>query len=48
MKPGYPDELITDEETAQKVSRRWPEYFPQGGVEGAEDRLGYTGFSLLD
>ena len=48
MKPGYPDELITDEETAQKVSRRWREYFPQGGVEGAEDRLGYAGFSLLD
>ena len=48
MKPGYPDELVTDEETAQKVSRRWQEYFPQGGVEGAEDRLGYTGFSLLD
>ena len=48
MKPGYPDELITDAETAQKVSRRWREYFPQGGVEGTEDRLGYAGFSLLD
>ena len=48
MKPGYPDELIADEDTARKVSRRWGEYFPQGGVEGVEDRRGYTGFSLLD
>ena len=48
MKPGYPDELVTDEATARKVSNRWKEYFPEGNVEGEEDPLGYTGFSLLD
>ena len=48
MKPGYPDELITDEETSAKVTRRWAEYFPDGNVEGEEDPLGYAGFSLLD
>lgn len=47
-KPGYPDELEVDEETARTVSRRWAEYFPQGGVDGVEDRLGYTGFALMD
>ena len=48
IKPGYPDELIIDEDTAKKVTTRWSEYFPDGNVEGKEDRLGYTGFSLLD
>jgi 3-polyprenyl-4-hydroxybenzoate decarboxylase len=48
IKPGYPDELITDEHTTEKVTRRWSEYFPDGNVEGKEDPLGYTGFSLLD
>ena len=48
IKPGYPDELITDEQTTEKVTRRWSEYFPDGNVEGKEDPLGYTGFSLLD
>ena len=48
MKPGYPDELVTDEETARKESNRWKEYFPEGNVEGEEDRWGYKGFSLLD
>ncbi len=47
-KPGYPDELMTDETTARKVSNRWTNYFPHGGVEGVEDRLGYTGFTLMD
>ncbi len=47
-KPGYPDELIADEEVSDKVTRRWSEYFPAGGVEGVEDRLGYTGFALKD
>ena len=47
-KPGYPDELITDEHTTKKVTQRWSEYFPAGNVEGEEDPLGYTGFSLLD
>jgi hypothetical protein len=47
MKPGYPAEPAADEETSRKVTRRWKEYFPQGGVEGVEDRLGYTGFARL-
>jgi 3-polyprenyl-4-hydroxybenzoate decarboxylase len=47
MKPGYPAELVTDEATSQKVTRRWGEYFPKGGVEGVEDPLGSTGFGLL-
>jgi len=39
MKPPYPDELFCDPETADKVSRRWNEYFPDGGVEmGDSDR----------
>ena len=45
---GYPDELVVDEATACKVSGRWSEYFPEGGVDGVEDRLGYTGFALMD
>ena len=48
MKPGYPGELIADEEVSRRVTQRWPEYFPQGDVEGVEDLLGYNGFSLLD
>jgi UbiD family decarboxylase len=30
MKPGYPEELFCDEETAERVDRRWKEYFPRG------------------
>ena len=33
LKPGFPDELHCDEATAALVSRRWKEYFPDGGVE---------------
>jgi len=33
MKPWYPEELRCDPETARRVSRRWSEYFPDGGVE---------------
>jgi 4-hydroxybenzoate decarboxylase subunit C len=33
MKPWYPKELSADPETARRVSARWSEYFPQGGVE---------------
>jgi hypothetical protein len=43
-KPGYPDELVADHDTVKQVSRRWSEYFPEGGVEGEEDPLGYAGF----
>jgi len=39
MKPGYPDELFCDPDTAALVSKRWSEYFPDGGVEmGDSDR----------
>jgi len=33
MKPGYPEELFCDPDTAKTVSDRWSEYFPDGGVE---------------
>ena len=33
LKPGFPDELFCDEDTATKVTRRWREYFPAGKVE---------------
>jgi 4-hydroxybenzoate decarboxylase subunit C len=46
-KPGYPDELVADPDTVKKVSRRWKEYFPQGGIEGDEDPYGYAGFLRL-
>ncbi|MCU0866091.1 MAG: UbiD family decarboxylase [Planctomycetes bacterium] len=39
MKPSYPKELFCDPDTAKKVSARWREYFPRGGVEmGDSDR----------
>jgi UbiD family decarboxylase len=39
MKPPYPAELLCDPETAELVTRRWSEYFPDGGVEmGDSDR----------
>jgi len=38
-KPGYPAELFCDPETVSRVSERWKEYFPGGGVEmGDSDR----------
>jgi UbiD family decarboxylase len=39
MKPPYPEELFCDLDTAALVTRRWNEYFPDGGVEmGDSDR----------
>jgi 3-polyprenyl-4-hydroxybenzoate decarboxylase len=32
MKPGYPEELFCDPDTAATVTRRWHEYFPARGV----------------
>ena len=32
-KPGYPEELSCDPDTARLVERRWKEYFPSGRVE---------------
>lgn len=47
MKPGYPDELVADQDTVKKVSQRWLQYFPEGNVEGEEDPLGYAGFRRM-
>ena len=44
LKPGFPEELVADEEVSDLVTTRWSEYFPQGNVAGEEDRLGYGGF----
>lgn len=39
MKPNYPKELFCDPDTKKRVSERWNEYFPGGGVEmGDSDR----------
>jgi UbiD family decarboxylase len=43
LKPGVPGELFCDEATAETVSRRWREYFPDGGVE-----MGDSGAAHLD
>lgn len=40
MKPGYPEELSCDGETAERVSRRWEEYFP-GGMEMGDSERGH-------
>ncbi len=46
-KPGYPAEVSADPQTTDTVTRRWREYFPNGGVEGSADPAGERGFSLL-
>ena len=33
LKPGFPREVACRDDTAARVSRRWREYFPAGGVE---------------
>jgi hypothetical protein len=33
MKPWFPKELTCRPDIAERVTRRWREYFPQGGVE---------------
>ena len=38
MKPGYPEELTCDAETAERVDRRWEEYFPAGVEMGDSER----------
>jgi 3-polyprenyl-4-hydroxybenzoate decarboxylase len=32
LKPGFPAELFCDDAVAGRVTRRWTEYFPAGGV----------------
>ncbi len=41
MKPWYPLELFADDATSDKVSRRWKEYFPKGGVEMGDSARGH-------
>ncbi len=41
LKPGFPDELFCDDTTAEKVSRRWTEYFPDGDVEMGDSAAGH-------
>jgi UbiD family decarboxylase len=43
LKPGFPGELFCDEQTAARVTQRWREYFPGGGVE-----MGDSGAAHLD
>ena len=38
MKPGYPEELFCDPDTARSVDQRWKEYFPAGMAMGDSDR----------
>lgn len=41
MKPNYPGELFCDPDTERRVSERWAEYFPQGGVEMGDAAAGH-------
>ncbi len=40
-KPSFPKELAADADTAGLVSRRWREYFPDGGVEMGDSELAH-------
>jgi UbiD family decarboxylase len=40
-KPGFPREVSCDPDTASLVSRRWREYFPDGGVEMGDSERGH-------
>jgi hypothetical protein len=37
LKPGFPEELFCDPQTAATVTRRWSEYFPGGQEMGDSD-----------
>jgi hypothetical protein len=41
MKPGYPEELFCDEQTARTVDRRWQDYFPSARVEMGDSARGH-------
>ncbi len=41
IKPPYPDELFCDPDTAALVTRRWKEYFPDGGIEMGDSDKGH-------
>jgi len=40
-KPDFPDELFCDVDTADLVTRRWKEYFPNGDVEMGDSDVGH-------
>jgi 3-polyprenyl-4-hydroxybenzoate decarboxylase len=40
-KPGYPEELLCDQETSRLVTRRWREYFPAAKVEMGPSERGH-------
>lgn len=42
LKPGFPEELHCDEETAERVTRRWREYFPSGVEMGDSETAHLT------
>lgn len=37
LEPGFPDELFCSEQIAERVTRRWREYFPEGVEMGDSD-----------
>jgi UbiD family decarboxylase len=41
IKPGYPEELFCDDDTAVLVTRRWREYFPAARVEMGDSARGH-------
>lgn len=41
VKPWYPGEVHCDPDTAARVTRRWSEYFPRGGVEMGDSERGH-------
>ena len=41
LKPSYPAELSCRPDVAAKVSTRWGEYFPDGGVEMGDSERGH-------
>ncbi len=38
LKPGFPEELVCDADTARRVTERWKEYFPGGMAMGDSGR----------
>ena len=41
LKPGFPRELSCRPDVAARVSERWREYFPEGGVEMGDSESGH-------
>ena len=41
FKPGFPDELSCRDDIARRVTERWREYFPAGGVEMGDSETGH-------